>query len=106
MWLALTAVLIVAALIGYEAILQAKQRRTGTILSKEKIEDFPEVYEGRSEEEFRLGLALHIMIDMDMNPEEYEEADLDKLENLFEEADAYWSMKYEQRIKNLDPYGD
>jgi|SRR5215203_2586252 len=106
-WISCFLILAVAVLLVYEIVLQViRGRNKGVTLEKHESDDFPQVYEDHSDEEFKLGLALHIMIDMDENPEEYEEADLDKLENLFEEADAYWSMKYEQQIKKLEPYGD
>jgi hypothetical protein len=58
-------------------------------------EELPEIYDGRSQEEFQLGLALFFMVDMDENPEEYIDMDLEKIQDTIDAAMAFWKMKYD-----------
>lgn len=91
-------------LIGGEAYKQVVHNRTAVKLKKEtpSIEEMPDPYDGdRTDEEFNLGLALVTLLEMDRHPDDYEDADLKKIEELVEDSEAYWRMKYNERILGL-----
>lgn len=97
--------LVLICLIGREAYLQVVKYRMVVVLNKETpdVGDMPDPYNGtRTNEEFNLGLALVTLLDMDRNPDEYVDADFNKIDELIEGAEAYWRMKYNKRILELE----
>lgn len=97
-------ILFFIVLIGGEAYKQVIRSRVVVKLEKEtpSVDEMPDPYNGdRTDEEFNLGLALVTLLDIDRAPEEYEDADWKKIDELIADAEAYWRMKYNKKILGL-----